>query len=293
MAYRKMPNATGLAFIFGQMRGVIVGSALFGSLLFFNAVQVLSLITRPFSVKLFREINRNLADFWWSLCVIGAKAIRTDVMIEGDILPFKENALVVANHQAMMDIVALFFLGRANGRLGDLKWFVKHSLQYMPGAGWGLKFLDTLFVKRTWLADAGRITATFRTINEQKVPIWLIMFPEGTRLLPHKVAASHAFAKSRGIPGMDHVLIPRTKGFVASVQGLNTHIAAVYDVTIYYPAGIPKLWQFVSSWGMPVRMHVERFPLATLPPSEPELAEWLITRFKIKNERIAAWTNSP
>ena len=48
--------------------------------------------------------------------------------------------------------------------------------------------------------------------------------------------AAVKFAKAKGLPEPKHVLIPRTKGFVATVQGLRDDLLdAVYDVTIWYP----------------------------------------------------------
>ena len=79
------------------------------------------------------------------------------MVISGDELPQTENAVVIANHQSMTDVQALFLLARKAGRLGDLKWFVKNSLKYVPGIGWGMVFLDCLFVKRDWTADRRRI----------------------------------------------------------------------------------------------------------------------------------------
>ncbi len=44
------------------------------------------------------------------------------------------------------------------------------------------------------------------------------------------------FAKSRPeLPDLEYCLIPRTKGFVATVHGLiDSHIKAIYDITLVY-----------------------------------------------------------
>ncbi len=63
-----------------------------------------------------------------------------------------------------------------------------------------------------------------------------------------------------------HVLLPRARGFVASVQGLGGHVAAVYDVTIGYVDGLPSLWQWAKGQMREVHIHVRRHALTDLPP---------------------------
>ena len=111
----------------------------------------------------------------------------------GDALPAGENALVIVNHQTMTDVQVLFLLARKAGRLGDLKWFVKDSLKYAPGFGWGMTFLDCLFVKRDWTADAPTSTGVRRVVSA-RVPLWLISFSEGTRLSADKLARARRYA---------------------------------------------------------------------------------------------------
>jgi lysophosphatidic acid acyltransferase/lysophosphatidylinositol acyltransferase len=44
-------------------------------------------------------------------------------------------------------------------------------------------------------------------------PVWILLFPEGTRFSAEKHAASLEFAASRDLPLLQHHLLPRTKGF--------------------------------------------------------------------------------
>ena len=55
------------------------------------------------------------------------------------------------------------------------------------------------------------------------------------------------------------MLIPRTKGFVASVEGLGDHLNAVYDFTIGYVDGVPSLWQYITGRVKQIHIHVRRF----------------------------------
>jgi hypothetical protein len=115
----------------------------------------------------------------------------------------------------------------------------------------------------------------------------LISFVEGTRSTSEKIDQSKAFAKERGLEPLDHVLVPRTKGFVASVQGLRSHIDAVYDVTIGYENGVPTLWQYIKGYAPRAHLHVRRFPISDVPTEEAALSSWLHDRFREKDALLS------
>lgn len=266
------------------MRGTAATTFLFATLLLFNGLQTLSLAVRPFSRRTFRRINRWAASTWWGMCVIGSQLMnRTRIIVTGDDLPEDENAVIVANHQDMPDIVVLMTLARSRRRLGDLKWFVKDALKHVPGIGWGMRFLECPFVTRDWTADRHTIARTFARLREERIPMWLVSFSEGTRVTAEKIAASHEYAREKGLPLLDHVLLPRTKGFVATLEGLKDHVQAVYDVTIGYVEGVPSLWQYITGQVRRVHVHVRRFPVSDLPRVGDELAAWLIRVYQEKD----------
>jgi len=108
-----------------------------------------------------------------------------------------------------------------------------------------MQFLDCPFIDREWSSDREHIRSTFAKLVDNRVPMWLVSFVEGTRATRTKLEASREFARSRGLAETRHVQVPRTKGFTASVQGLRGHITAVYDLTIGYEEGVPTLWHWL------------------------------------------------
>jgi 1-acyl-sn-glycerol-3-phosphate acyltransferase len=247
----------------------------------------LSLVLRPFSLRTFRAINRWGANTWWGFTLrIAEWGYGTHIKLSGDPLPPREHTILLVNHQQMADITFLMYLGRAKQRLGDMKWFVKDIIKWVPGVGWGLLFLDSLFVKRDWAADRASIDRTFASIIRGRVPLWLMLFPEGTRITRSKLERSQAFARERGLPVLRHLLTPRTKGFAASVQGLRQHLHAVYDVTIAYPTGVPTLVQYIRGYGRIAHLHVRRFAIEQLPELEDELGAWLHQRWQRKDLQL-------
>ena len=95
-----------------------------------------------------------------------------------------------------------------------------------------------------------------------------------------------------------HLLYPRTKGFLRSVQELRTtpHVEAVYDVTIAYakdgylfqeaPAFRQTLFLPHLSEHWRFFVHVTRHPLSKLPDTDEGLAHWLEERWLEKGERL-------
>ncbi|MBM4370212.1 MAG: acyltransferase [Deltaproteobacteria bacterium] len=271
----------------GLALGLAGAAVLLPSLLLCNLIQILSLILVPFSRHAVRAVNRWLADAWWGAAAAAARTfLGIRVVVTGDELPRGENALLVVNHQGMTDIPVLLELAARTGRLGDLKWYVKDVLKWVPGIGWGMVFLDCLFITRAWTEDEGRIRRVFRRILRDRVPVWVASFVEGTRLRPGKLERARAWAAERGLHPLAHVLQPRTKGFVATLQGLEGHLDAVYDLVIGYEGGVPDLVQWSTGAVSRVHLHVRRTAVPVLPPDGEGRAAWLLERFREKDRLL-------
>lgn len=264
--------------------GILMFLVLFPTLLAFNLLQTATLVIKLFSQRAFRKTNRWMANIWWGWCTFGAEKIyRVQFVMSGDDVPERENAVVVLNHQEMADITVMFTFARSKKRLGDLKWFVKDVIKHVPGVGWGMRFLDCLFIKRNWTEDRATIHRVFDKILKYRVPIWLMLFAEGTRVTPEKVARSRAYAKKKGHKPLDHLLLPRTKGFSATIEALRGHLDAVYDVTIGYVDGVPTLWQWIKGSVGKVYVHVRRYGIEEMPEQDQALDSWLVARYEEKD----------
>ncbi|HTL12244.1 MAG TPA: 1-acyl-sn-glycerol-3-phosphate acyltransferase [Bdellovibrionota bacterium] len=278
------------------VRGAFTSGLLMGALLPVNLVQLVGVLLLPISRPAYRKINRACAGFWWGICVWSLEQIYgMRLELEGDTLPYGEDAIVICNHQQMSDIPVLMCLAQSKGRLGDMKWVVKQGLKYVPLIGWGMQMLGCLFVKRAWTEDKESVMGTFAAFHRERLPIWLMSFPEGTRITEKKIERSQRFSVKAGLPIYSHVLVPRTRGFVAAVEGLRTHVGAVYDLTLQFPEGIPTLWQMFEGRVEHARLKVVRYPIDTLPAGRQELERWLLQRFQEKDALLGGYleTHSP
>lgn len=259
----------------------------FAPLAILNVCQVLGLLIYPISVSTYRKYQRGIAFTiwgWWGFAAQRICGLR--VKVSGDVLTEKENAIVICNHQGMSDIIVILCHAFNLGTVTRSTWMAKDVLRYVPGLGWGLAFLDTVFLKRNWAKDEAGIKATFSKIIENKLPIWMISFPEGTRISEDKMIRSREFARQRNQKPMEHVLMPRAMGFLASVAGLRGHISAIYSLTIGYPGRVPSLIEIIRGDIDEVGLHVRRIPIAEIPTDKAQAAQWLTDEFRIKDQLL-------
>lgn len=270
--------------LLAAIRSFMFGALVFLPLLIVNACQMISILWRYSHPKLFRRYNSFWAHHYWSYCVwLSDKVGDFRVSIVSDPLPKGENAIVLSNHQTAVDIVVQLAFGQRFGRLGDMKFFAKDILKYIPGPGWGMTFLDCIFMKRDWTRDRENVVGRLQKFKKVGAPIWVNLYPEGTRLKPSKLLAAQEYAKKANLPIPHHVLIPRVKGFLATLEGLEGHLDAVYDLTIVYPDGKPpSLWALLSAEGQDVKVEIKRFPISDLPTDPEQRSQWLMELYRQK-----------
>ncbi|MCX6128530.1 MAG: 1-acyl-sn-glycerol-3-phosphate acyltransferase [Proteobacteria bacterium] len=282
-----MPQVSRLGKILGGPRALLLSVVVFAPLVMINFFQMLSILWKPFSLVLFRRYNSFWGHTYWTYMGWLARVLGgLRVELSGDILPARETALVIANHQTSVDTIVQLAVGEHYGRLGHMKFFVKDVLKYVPGPGWGMVLLECIFMKRNWTEDRDRVVRQLQRFKESRFPVWVNIYAEGTRLRPKKLAAARDFAKAQGMPLPERVLIPRVRGFLATLDGLEGHLQAVYDLTIAYPGKPPELWDLLSGRGTRVKVEIRRYSIKDLPSSQDARGAWLLQLFRDKDQRL-------
>jgi 1-acyl-sn-glycerol-3-phosphate acyltransferase len=244
-----------------------------------------------FGRRAFQKAASQIAHTYWSFMVKNVEIYgRKEVAISGDPIPLRETAIIIANHRWGLDWLMIFSLAARKGMLGVCKFFAKDSVKWVPGIGWGIWLLDFPFLARNWTEDSRTIDRTFENFTVRKLPFWLVSHLEGTRISDSKVKKSQEFAKKKDLPVLKHVLLPRTKGFIATVQAFkrNKVAKAVYDITIMYEDGTrPPLGLDVALRNpSKVSLHVRRWKIDDLPNTDEELNSWVLERWKEKDALI-------
>lgn len=291
-----------LANIPPNLRGIVLVAPWVLYLAVCDLALSLLLVVKIFAPDLvYRASSRIAYSVWKWIQVIFEDFNGAQITFTGDRLPTKESAVVISNHVTWADFYMIQACALRAGMLGQCRWFAKIQLRWVPFLGWGLWAMGMPMVSRNWMRDKRELQRVFSGIVDRRWPMWLISFSEATRFTPKKYEESKIWCKQNGRPQPLHLLYPRTKGFVTTVQHLRKapHVKAVYDFTIAYQRKdkfhvAPNMWETLKlpnlshSQGYRFHIHARRFPLEDLPHTDEELAKWLEQRWIEKGEWLDA-----
>jgi 1-acyl-sn-glycerol-3-phosphate acyltransferase len=209
-------------------------------------------------------------------------------------------ALVIANHQAWVDIPVLQAV--FNRRIPFLKFFLKDTLVWVPVLGLAWWALDFPFMRRYSAAELARrpeLRGTDRETTRRacakfaRIPTSVMNFVEGTRYTPAKHAAQQS--------PYAHLLKPRAGGSAFVLDAMGGLLRSVIDVTIAYPGGRPNLLELFAGRVPEVRVHVVRraIPEDLLqgdydddPDFRARFQAWLNGLWAEKEARLERWAAS-
>ncbi|CAF3844330.1 unnamed protein product [Rotaria magnacalcarata] len=158
-----------------------------------------------------------------------------------------------------------------------------------------------IYVHRNDKGDLERVEKGIQQIKSDGLPIWLVIFPEGTRYNPvnnqDAIERSRQFAKQKGIPPFDNVLYPRTGATVAAINALKDKLNAVYDVTVMYSStydtnrrirlAAASMTEYLQCQTKELHIHIKRIPIDLIPSGTNEqISNWLCQRFIIKEKLL-------
>ncbi|KAK5645670.1 hypothetical protein RI129_004134 [Pyrocoelia pectoralis] len=259
-----------------------------------NVVQcILYLTLRPISKYIYRKIN-------WYLCatLYGQLVFMGDWWAGSEILVYidkddydkywgKEHAYCVMNHTYEIDwLIGWMFCDRIR-LLGNCKAYAKKVIQYMPVLGWAWKFSEFVFLERSFDKDREVINRQITELADHPDPIWLLLFPEGTRFTVDKHKASEQFAREKNLSELKYHLQPRTRGFIASLPSMRGKVPAIYDILLAFKEdAVDKPTMTTLLFGKPVvaHMYMKRIPMEDVPNSEAEQEKFLRDMFAGKDK---------
>jgi lysocardiolipin and lysophospholipid acyltransferase len=162
----------------------------------------------------------------------------------------------------------------------------------IPLIGTGANLLNMIFLKRNWTEDEHKIESMFSYLIENQVPVYITIFPEGTRISVKKYQQSVQFAQERNIKPLQQVLIPRRRGLEAMIKHLRkSHVKHVYDITSGYLDGRISTSSFLSGDDLRNRkmlVNVKRWKIEDIPlDDENEFNDWLMDQFYRKDRLIS------
>ncbi|MCX6119322.1 MAG: lysophospholipid acyltransferase family protein [Proteobacteria bacterium] len=263
---------------FKYLRGVLIFGGLCVILLLINVLQGLTSPLYFLDKSKFVQLNMKFKHFFGACVCYGSVSCGNRLEISGDTIE-PVSSLIMANHQSYLDIPIIWMIVHPRGMSGWINWFAKYSLKFIPGVGWGLQFSQAILLKRNWAKDVHTITKTFKTLLDANVPFLAVIFPEGTRMKPSKYAASQEYARRKGTYKFQRVLVPRSKGVWATVQGLGSRMICIYDINIAFGQLPPKPLNFFTEGNYTVKVFVTKILKENLPTNEKDFNEWIVQRF--------------
>jgi lysophosphatidate acyltransferase len=162
------------------------------------------------------------------------------------------------------------------GCIGTIRYILKDSLKYIPIYGYYFEQHGCIYVKRRAAQDQVKMARSLQTIRDRKTPVWMVVFPEGTRYditKPYLMKKSQQYARDQDLHVLSQLLTPKTKAMQACFDNLSHHYDAVYDVTVAYCSkksgwkrhSAPSMLDFLSSKCRSVHIHVKRFSCDEIP----------------------------
>ncbi|ODM93352.1 1-acyl-sn-glycerol-3-phosphate acyltransferase gamma [Orchesella cincta] len=254
---------------------------------------VLYVFVKPFNPALYRKINYYVTYAlnsqivflveWWSQTKVQLYIDPADK----DNFFGKEHAILLLNHTYEIDWVVGWVICDRVRVLGNARVYLKKILAYVPILGFTWKFQENVFLERNWEKDKKSLGGQLNNLVNYPDPMWITLFPEGTRFTKKKHEASMDVARAKGLPELKHHLLPRTRGFTASIPHLREKVPALYDFLLVIDPKCKNEFSMYSILkGREVRSKfmIRRYPMSEVPEDEIEAADWLQKRYQEKDE---------
>lgn len=205
--------------------------------------------------------------------------------IEGLELAGPGPILVMIRHASIIDnALPDAIIGRAHG-IG-FRFVIKRELQMLPTIDIGGRWVPTLFIRRASGDTESQLEQLRALTLNMGTHDGLLIYPEGTRSTPEKLARAKAVIAERQpaiaplADRLQNLLPPRLGGSIALLEAVPQA-----DVVIFGHVGLDGFEYISDIWsgglvGTTVRLRFWRFPAAEVPADRDELVAWLYDRWQ-------------
>lgn len=263
--------------------------------IFVNMIQFLTAIfIWPRNRSLYRKLNYHLASIIWSqMTFVYQWWSNSDIIVyiqPKDLEKMRqENSLWLGNHRYEVDWLLGWVVTERLGLTGGSKILGKESLRMLPIIGWCWHFTESIFLRRVWSTDKTVLERDIRQLVDNypsNYNFTLFLSCEGTRYTEEKRLESMKIARAKGLPELQHHILPRTKGFVLLIKGIHRHITAVYDITTGFNGSeSPDLAKILRGQSFQGEAFVRRIPIEEIPfDDEDKSAEFIQKLFQEKDK---------
>ena len=202
-----------------------------------------------------------------------------------------EPALIMMRHASIIDnTLPDALVGHEHGV--GLRFVIKRELQVLPTIDIGGRWVPTVFVRRASADSAAEVAALRGLARELGPGESILIYPEGTRSTPRKLARAQQVIAERQpqiaplANRLQNILPPRLGGPLALLDE-----AQGVDVVFCGHVGFDG-FQFVSNiWagglvGTTIRVRFWRYPGAEVPAGEQQRIAWLYERWQAVDDWV-------
>ncbi|EDQ89481.1 uncharacterized protein MONBRDRAFT_32290 [Monosiga brevicollis MX1] len=265
----------------------------FASGLLCVGLQILTLPIWVFSRKHYRLANSAIVQlYWtellwmleqWSGCRLVVYGKDEDLELMGT-----ESSVALCNHVSNVDWLIGWLLADKFGVLGGAKCLLKKDLAFLPVLGWSWWFLEYTYISRNWEKDEKKIHQGLSRLQDYPLPFWEVIYAEGTRKTPEKHAKGLEFCRRNNLPEFQHVMYPRTKGYVVAMEELRKHTQSVLCCVLAFPNGEPNAMSILSgSKACRLDAYVWRVPIEQVPADPEGSAQFCVDAFATMDKALA------
>lgn len=202
---------------------------------------------------------------------------------EGEEINTKESAIIIMNHQSVIDYWVCVAIAEKLGIGADIFFYINKRCVHFPTLQTAL---HSFRGKANWVAPNSLLDKVFGDPlhTPKNRPKWIVVFPEVIPWSPEEMRQHQVLCAAKGAPLLKHLLYPRFSGFIQAVEFFrDIGVNAVYDLTVCYShesqPGVPVMPGLIASlmsqheWCIDVV--VKRYKMSALPTKQKRLTRWL------------------
>ncbi|KAF7246831.1 1-acyl-sn-glycerol-3-phosphate acyltransferase epsilon [Varanus komodoensis] len=259
------------------------------------------LLSTVLPARFYHEVDDRLYTIYQSMVLFffeNYTGVQVRVIIYGDLPKTKENVVYMSNHICTVDWIIADMLAIRQNALGHVRYVLKDILKWLPLYGWYFSQHGGVYVKRRAKFNEKNMRNKLQAQIKAKTPMYLVIFPEGTRYSPVRpkvLTDSQAYATKEGLSVLKHVLTPRVKAIHVALDSMKNYLDAVYDVTIAYEGTVdhkgqrqqgPSMTAFLCKDFPGIHIYIDRIELKDIPEEQTLMKRWLHERFEIKDKLL-------
>ncbi|KAJ3017285.1 UNVERIFIED_CONTAM: hypothetical protein HDU68_011761 [Siphonaria sp. JEL0065] len=208
----------------------------------------------------------------------------SSLVLSGDFEKMKPNAksVVMSNHQIYPDWLYLWCVAWYRNLHGDFRVMMIRVLSMIPILGQAMSLFEFIYLHQKLDKDRPILRKNLSQARKDKnLPLWMLIFPEGTLNTPGNIDKSRKYAEKMGIEQHpNHCILPKSTGLFYTIQDLQPVTTDLFDLTVGYSGVktdqvpfevlLPDKVFFDGEYPLEIHVHCTHYSVRDVPGFTPE-----------------------